>query len=202
MKNFINKEQLAVYEKYDGDIDGLLRVNTKSDIEVFGDKVDIIWSVVTNKLQDIKLINEKLCSKEYSTNSLRDLKEICDGDAYETFMYKIKDYENFKQISDLLERINGKINSETDTVWAGFNSPEQLKDEIILDIEKIGFCDYETLEKIKVEFLPTCTYQELSLSNGWAEEYLEIASKFDLLYSIITEGKDNIVNEKKWWKFW
>ena len=35
MKNFINKEQLAVYEKYDGDIDGLLRVNTKSDIEVF-----------------------------------------------------------------------------------------------------------------------------------------------------------------------
>ena len=202
MKNVINKRQLIVYEKYNGDVDGLLRVNEKSEIEVFENKIDIIWSVITNKLQDIKLINEKLCSKEYSINSLRDLKEVCDGDTYEIFMSKIRDYENFKQVSELLKRVKDKINSETVTVWTGFDNPEKLKSEIILDIEKIGFCDYETLEKVKIEFLPTSTYQELSISNGWGEEYLEIASKFDSLYSKINEEKENIDDEKKWWKFW
>ncbi|MGX7666650.1 hypothetical protein [Flavobacterium pedocola] len=202
MKNVINKRQLKVYEKYIGDVDGLLRVNEKSDIEVFENKIDIIWNVITNKLQDIKLINEKLCSKEYSINSLRDLKEVCDGDTFEIFMSKISDYEYFKPISELLQRVKDKINSETDTVWAGFDSSEKLKSEIILDIEKIEFCDYETLEKVKVDFLPTSTYQELSISNGWGEEYLEIASKFDSLYSKINEKKENFVAEKKWWKFW
>lgn len=197
MKNFINKRQLIVYEKYGGDVDGLVRLNSKSDIEVFENQIDGIWSVITNKLQDIKLINGKLCSKEYSTNSLIDLKEVCDEETYEIFMSKIEDYGKFKKISELLERIKDKINSETDAVWAGFDNPEILKAEIILDIEKIRFCDYETLEKIKVEFSPTSTYQELSISNGWGEEYLEIASTFDSLYSKINEEKKNIDNEKK-----
>lgn len=202
MKNFINKKQLIVYEKYGGDVDALVRLNSKPDIEVFENQIDRIWSVITNKLQDIKLINGKLCSKEYSTNSLRDLKEVCDEETYKIFMSKIEDYGIFKKISELLERVKDKINSETDTVWAGFDNPEILKAEIILDIEKIRFCNYETLEKIKVEFLPTGTYQELSISNGWGKEYLEIASKFDSLYSKINEEKKNIDDEKKWWKFW
>ncbi|WP_313805662.1 hypothetical protein [Flavobacterium sp.] len=202
MKNVINKKQLVVYDKYDGDADGLLRINNLSDIEVFENQIDTIWSFIANKLQDIKLINERLCSKEYSINTLKDLKGNCDTEVYEIFMSKIKKYQSFKEISKLLKTVKGKISSETDVVWTGFDKPEILITKINLDIEKIEFCDYETLEKVKVDFLPTCTYQELSLSNGWAEEYLEIASKFDLQYSIITEEKNNIVGGKKWWEFW
>ncbi|MEW5677222.1 hypothetical protein ABGT15_12985 [Flavobacterium enshiense] len=202
MKDVINKRQLIIYEKYNGDVDGLLRVNEKSEIEVFENQIDIIWSVITNKLQDIKLINEKLCSKEYSINSLRDLKEVCDEETYEVFMSKIFDYESFKKVSKLLRIIKDKLNSETDIVWTRFDNPETLKAKIIHDIEKIELCDYETLEKVKEEFLPTCTYQELSISNGWGDEYLEIASKFDSLYSKINKEKENIISEKKWWKFW
>jgi hypothetical protein len=36
-----------------------------------------------------------------------------------------------------------------------------------------------------VEFLPTSTYQELAMSNGWSEEYLQIAEKLDSIYKRI-----------------
>jgi hypothetical protein len=92
MKTIINKKQLAVYEKYSGDIDGMSRMNNQLEFEVFEGQMSTIWSIITNKLQDIDLINGKLCSKEYSVNTLKDLKEICDAETCEIFMSKINVY--------------------------------------------------------------------------------------------------------------
>ena len=94
MKNFVNKKHLIVYEKYGGDVDGLSRLNSKSDIEIFENQIDKIWAVINNAIQDIKFINEKLCSKEYSINTLKNLKEVCDDEVYEIFMAKINDYNH------------------------------------------------------------------------------------------------------------
>ena len=201
MRNRINIEHLKIYQKYDGDIDGLLRNNQKAEIEVYGSEIDTIWSEITNKLQDIKLINEKLSSKEYALNSLNDLKKKCDEETYLIFMSKITDFENFRKISILLIKVRDKINLKTETIWAGFDNPEILKEELNKDIEKIEFCDYETLNKINVEFLPTSTYQELSMSNGWSEEYIRISSEFDYLYSKIVKEQKNTEKKKKWWNF-
>lgn len=39
-----------------------------------------------------------------------------------------------------------------------------------------------------VEFLPTSTYKELVMSDGWSEEYLQIAEKFDSIHKRIKES--------------
>lgn len=189
MKNLLNSKHLNIYNKYYGDIDGLLRQNQKIEIEVFENKIDIIWAEIANKLQDIKLINERLSSKEYSLNSLKDLKQKCDEETYLIFLSKINNFENFIKISNILKIIKEQINPKTETIWSGFDNPEILKEEINYDIEKIEYCDYGTLEKVNTDFAPTSIYQELAMSNGWTQDYLSIASEFDNLYSLITKEK-------------
>jgi hypothetical protein len=83
--------------------------------------------------------------------------------------------------------IKSKINDETDTVWAGFDNTEILIKELDSDQKQIELLDFDTLEKIMVEFLPTSTYQELAMSNGWSDEYLKIAENFDSIHKRIKE---------------
>ena len=52
-----------------------------------------------------------------------------------------------------------------------------------------------------MEFAPTSTYQEISLSNGWGNEFLKLADQFDKLYEKIRRQETND-NKKEWWKFW
>ena len=69
------------------------------------------------------------------------------------------------------------------------------------DIEKIEYCDFNTLEKINTEFGPTSTYQEISISAGWGQEFLIIAEEFDHLFLRLTTS--NHKRERKpWWQFW
>jgi len=91
----------------------------------------------------------------------------------------------FYKVSDLLKQIRAKIKPFTEATSAGFETPEDFLTELNEDIAKIETCDISTLNKINTEFLPTGTYQELSLSNGWADEYSEMADTFDELYTAI-----------------
>jgi hypothetical protein len=84
---------------------------------------------------------------------------------------------------------------------AGYDSGKEFLCDLDVDIEKIKFCDFDTLEKLNMEFAPTSTYQEISLSNGWANEFLKLAEQFDNLYEKINNQKTSD-NKKAWWKFW
>lgn len=101
----------------------------------------------------------------------------------------MQNYNEYQEIVKILEKIKSYINDETDTIWAGFNNTEDLLIELNKDIELLKLCDYETLVKVNIDFLPTCTYQELSLSNGWSDEYLIMSEKFDKCYQIIKDKK-------------
>jgi hypothetical protein len=35
------------------------------------------------------------------------------------------------------------------------------------------------LREIEFLFAPTCTFQELSMANGWAQDYIKISSRVD-----------------------
>ena len=48
--------------------------------------------------------------------------------------------------------------------------------------------DLQVLEWMKVQFLPTVGFQEISLSNGWADEYLALADRFDGAYGRFKMG--------------
>lgn len=82
MKININIHQLKIYHNYDGDIDGILRMGKKSELNVFGSEIDVIWSEITNLNHGIELIKKGNVSKEYVENSINKIKSICDNEAF------------------------------------------------------------------------------------------------------------------------
>lgn len=110
-----------------------------------------------------------------------------DAATFRTSSNKIPFYAEFQEIGKILETIKSYTTSETDTVWAGYDSGEAFLIDLNNDIERIKSIDFETLAKLEMEFGPTSTYQEISLLNGWGNEFLILAEQFDKLYGIITK---------------
>jgi hypothetical protein len=94
----------------------------------------------------------------------------------------IPSFNYFQKIIEVLDEILNTVNLETDVAFTRFNTPQELMADIAWDIEKLKSQDRETLAKLYHMFSPTGTYQELSISNGWGDEYLQLAQKFDLYF--------------------
>ena len=201
MTHFINIQKFKIYNSYGGDIDGFCRNNRQGEKAVYGDSLSTTWTLIATKLQDIEMISKRLTSYDYAKNTLNELQETTDNETFKLLTSKIPFYADFHKIRQIIETIKSWTTRATNTVWAGYDDSEAFLFDLNSDIEKITFCDFTTLEKLNMEFAPTSTYQELSLSNGWSDEYLKLAKQFDKLYIKIkryekSDGKDN------WWKFW
>lgn len=196
MTDRLNIEKLKIYNSYGGDIDGICRNNRPAEKAAFGDNFDSTWSLIANKLQDIELISKQLTSYDYTKNTLTELYENSDDETYNLFTDKIPFYNDFQKVKSILETIKNLIIDGTDTVWAGYDNGKEFLVDLNTDIEKIKFCDFETLDKLNIEFAQASTYQEISLSNGWANEYLKLAEQFDNLYKRL-KSKQVIRNKKE-----
>lgn len=88
---------------------------------------------------------------------------------------------NSSDIINLIEIIKGKVTSDTDIVWTRYNSIDELKEDLDSLIQGVRNNDSSTFAKLKLLFAPTGSFQELSISNGWAKEFLLLSEKFDRL---------------------
>jgi hypothetical protein len=83
MTTIININKLKIYRNYGGDIDGLLRIKKKADLDTFGSDLDNIWAKITSFTQDIELIEKGLVSKEYEDKTINEIKALCDDLAFD-----------------------------------------------------------------------------------------------------------------------
>ena len=90
--------------------------------------------------------------------------------------------KEFEQIIEIIKTVRQKITDNTDVIWAGYDSATELQEEIDRDLEELVNGNLEKLDSFKTHFLPTATFQEVSLSNGWGDELLLLAEEYDKLY--------------------
>jgi hypothetical protein len=202
MATIITIAKLKLYNTFGGDIDGFSRTNSNKYKDVFGDGTDNAWATISSKLQDIELISKQLTSQDYTERTLRELKEICDTESFAALTEKIKFYADFQNVAQMLHEIKDKIDSNTDTTFAGSNSVNIFIRELNQDIENIKLCNFMTLDKVNIKFAPTSTYQELAISNGWSDHYLKLSEEFDKVYKKIVENNFIEPTKNPWWKFW
>lgn len=198
----ITREKINIFDSYRGNMDEHAYAGRDHEKNLF-DNTD--WSLIENFYQNIELINKSHAAQTYIDQTIIKLKEHCDHDSFDMFTSKIEYYNDFQKVADILRQIKELTSYETNTAWAGLDSAAIFLEELNQDIEHIETCNFQTLEKVKVEFLPTCTYQELSVSNGWGERYIKLSSEFDKLYEKLTERKiaqnTNLPNAKwTWWQ--
>ena len=89
-----------------------------------------------------------------------------------------------QELIDIVNRVKDKISDDCDMVWTHYDTAKELRDKLELYTQELRSGDMSSLEKIKLLFLPTAALQEHSISNGWPDEYLALAEKFDNLYSL------------------
>ena len=87
-----------------------------------------------------------------------------------------------REIIYLLTEIKAKITDDSDVVWTRFNTVDELREHNDNHILRLNEGDKKVINDINVDFGPTSTFQELSIQNGWSEDYIILASKFERLY--------------------
>lgn len=179
----ITYDMLKLYQQYDGDTDWLARAGKASDIALFTDN-ETSWYKTGSAMQDMDLISKRLASKEYTEKVITGLKAACDEPAFTALTSSIPFFSDFQKIANILSIIKSKI-FDTDIVYTRFDRIGELENLVDNCIKSLFLCDFETLSIVQIDFGPTSTYQELSMRNGWADEYLKIAEAFDSLYAAI-----------------
>jgi hypothetical protein len=184
----ITTEKLKIYDSYGGDCDGLTRVGRDHEKKLF-DNDD--WSIISSLYQDIELIKKGLAAQTYIDKTIDKLKLHCDKDSFAKLSSDLPLYNDFQKLVDLLVQIKLRTHSDTDVVWAGFDNVNDFLADLNHDINRLGYCDFATLEKVNYCFFPTGKYQEISISNGWGDDFIKLADNFDKLYNGLTEKKNS-----------
>lgn len=87
-----------------------------------------------------------------------------------------------KEAADILLKIRQKITDDSDLVWTSFETADELRKEIDGFISRLEQGDKKVIKDIYIHFLPTSTFQEHSMQNGWTDDYLKLAEQFDKIY--------------------
>jgi len=84
-------------------------------------------------------------------------------------------------IIEILESVKKLIlEPRTDISWSTFNSKDELIIEIDAHIQKLRLRDFSKVKDLILLFAPTSDFQEISLSSGWGNRYLNISERFDI----------------------
>ena len=88
-------------------------------------------------------------------------------------------------IIEIIKNINSRIDEQTNLIWTKYNRASDIKSELETDIKDFENGNIEKLEKYSLYFAPTGTFQEISIPNGWGEDFILMANQFDELYKKI-----------------
>ena len=69
-----------------------------------------------------------------------------------------------------------------DFAWSSWQDAESATRELDEWIAKLDTADNLPLNGLSVLFAPTGSIQEVSLSSGWGDEFLELANHFDEVF--------------------
>ena len=84
---------------------------------------------------------------------------------------------------EIIEQIKEKFIDTSDLLWTSYESAKDVRDELEDCISMLNNNNNSCLENLNIHFLPTSTFQEHSIQNGWTKEYLDLAEKFDRIYT-------------------
>lgn len=88
----------------------------------------------------------------------------------------------YKEIIDILTEIKRRISDDSDVAWTRYNHVDDLRKYIDDCISRLQRGDRGVLDDINIDFGPTSIYQELSIQNGWTDDYMRLANQFDKSY--------------------
>jgi hypothetical protein len=88
-----------------------------------------------------------------------------------------------EELIDILLEIKSKITDTSEMMWTTYDTPQDLNKDIDNFIFELDHNNLEVMKDINTHFLPTGTFQEHAMQNGWTDEYMNLAARFDKFYA-------------------
>ena len=88
--------------------------------------------------------------------------------------------EKIIAIIDILELVKERLRFPgTIILRSGFNSQEDVIEELDNHIFKLRKEDFSNIEELIILFAPTSDLQEIAIDSGWGQLFLDTAERFD-----------------------
>lgn len=85
----------------------------------------------------------------------------------------------FEEIIQIVHHVRESLGEHTNLDWSKYKDVNELIFELETVISALQVKEYIVLEQVKHMFAPTGSLQEISISNGWGSEFLELAERVD-----------------------
>ena len=82
----ITEQMLEIYKRFDGDIDGFIRIGTLQEKEVLPEK-DFVY--VSNILQSMRLIKKGLASKDFEEGIKIETENVCENQRVQNILSEL-----------------------------------------------------------------------------------------------------------------
>ncbi len=87
------------------------------------------------------------------------------------------------EAAEILISMRNKIEDDINLLWTSYDSADEVRKELDSYITGIHARNIDSVYRMATLFIPTCEFQTLAIDNGWGDEYLKLADRFDLLYN-------------------
>ncbi|HTM66934.1 MAG TPA: hypothetical protein VL093_11470 [Flavipsychrobacter sp.] len=88
-----------------------------------------------------------------------------------------------KELLAIVKRVRGKITPESETGWNERRSIDEVIEQLNREVMALEGGDVNMLQLFNLYFAPTGFFQELAMANGWSDDYMQLSTKWDELYS-------------------
>ncbi len=88
----------------------------------------------------------------------------------------------YQEAIEIITAVKSHVTPDTDVDETRYESVEELILALDNYIQALNKTDDTVIVDIYILFLPTASFCELAMSNGWADEYLILAEQFDVIY--------------------
>jgi len=104
----------------------------------------------------------------------------------------------YDSVIKILERTKVHVTDDSDACWTRYKNGQEFREDIDNWIERLKSEDETVLKEINIAFAPTSSFQDHACSNGWGEEYLDLATQMDqFIGSCLQDDNKKIPDTKK-----
>jgi hypothetical protein len=86
------------------------------------------------------------------------------------------------EATTILLTIKEKVTDTSGLIWTSYETAEELRDDIEKIIKELKKENPGIIDDAYSHFVPTSTFQEHAMQNGWTDEYMMLAERFDKVY--------------------
>ncbi len=96
------------------------------------------------------------------------------------------------EVENIFDAVLMKITYDSDFTWVPFENASELREHIHMTVNGIKSRFINSLLDAELLFLVTGALQEHCLSNGWSDEYIKLADRFDKMHAYLSKSWEKL----------